>query len=350
MMKGLKCEVSLNNIEYNLEKIKELNIGKKSIAVVKANAYGLGLEGIAEFLRDRVDYFAVAELDEAKRIPEEKEVLILSPLLNHTDFSEFKENIIFTIDNEDIIDKIPEEVGYKVHVYVDTGMNRMGIKPQDLDRVIEKIGAQRPEITIHGIYTHLHNTKDTKYTLKQIGIFKDACEKYIGKIPLIHALNSAGTLNEEVRKACDFTNAFRTGNLLYGYDGLTDGFKKTYSYFADIINTYTVHAGEHIGYGLSYKAKKDIKVGVLGIGNIEHLGFNRDVRHNIFYDILKVIYNHIKKRPVIFEETTGVGIIGRPNMNITLVDVSDIDVNNKLRIEVSAILADSSIPKIYKYE
>lgn len=349
-MKGLTCEISLNNVEHNLNLVKKLIDRKKVIGVIKANAYGLGIEGISDFLKDKVDYLAVAEIDEAKRISQDVDVLILSPLIKEEDFLIDQGNIIFTIDNEEIINKIPKDKDIKIHIYVDTGMNRMGIKPENLDKVIDKLNVNRPQVSIHGIYTHLHNTKNVKYTLNQISTFKKACEKYIGKVPMIHVLNSSGTINDEIRTACDFTNAVRAGNILYGYEGLDKGFKKTYNYYADIINVCEVKAGEHIGYGCTYKAKRDMKIGVLGIGNIEHIGFSRDVKHNIFYDLLKVIYNHLKYRPIIFSKNGGIRIVSKPNMNITLVDATNLDINEKLRIEISPILAESSIPKIYEYE
>jgi alanine racemase len=346
-MKNFWCDVYLDKIKNNVDRIKQLTNNKKLIAVVKGNAYGLGIEGVTGYLDSFVDLFAVGDIEEAKRVKSEKEILLLSPLVTATDFNIDMDNVIFTIDNENILEKLPNEMSFKIHLYIDTGMNRMGIKHDRLDFVIDKIRNDYKNIIIDGIYTHLHNGSDVKYTKNQISIFKSAVEKYLGIIPNIHCLNSTCTLNSEYREMTDFTNCVRAGNLLYGYDGLTQGFKKAYGFFAKPVNMHFVKKGEPIGYSCRYKAKQDMQVGVLGFGNIEHFGFNKAVKHNLFYDIIKVIYNHIKFRPVIFAGNKGVRVLGTANMNTTLISMEGIGLESILRIDISPILADSSVEKNY---
>ncbi len=347
-MKNFWCEIDLNKLEENVNIIKN-SCNKKIIGVVKGNAYGLGIEGITDFLKDKVDYFAVADMEEAKRVQGDNPILLLSPLTDSEDFKENKENIIYTIDNEEILMGIDKESSYKVHIYVDTGMNRMGIKPERLAQVVEHIKTKFPNIIIDGVYTHLHNTKNVKFTLNQIDIFKNAVMPFKGEIPNIHCLNSSGFLNEDIRKAADFTNLVRAGNILYGYEGASLGLKKIFSYCAKVVNTCHVKKGELIGYGSRYKAKKDMEIGILGFGNIEHFGFSKDVKHNVFYDILKVIYHHTKKIHSIFFEGRGVEIVGKVNMNVTIINMEGISKESVLKIDITPILADSNIPKKYKY-
>lgn len=346
-MKNFWCEVTLDNIKNNIKKTKELAENKKIIGVVKGNAYGLGIEKISETLDEFVDLFAVADLEEAMRVQSDKDILLLTPMVTLEDFKSDMENIIFTIDNEEILKNLDKEKTYRVHIYLDTGMNRMGIKPENLDNIVEEINNDFPNINIEGIYSHLHNTKNEKYTINQIETFKKTVEKYIDKIPYIHLMNSSGLLKEEIRKKCDFTNGIRVGNIIYGYDGLNVGYKKAYKYLAKPVNKYFVKKGEYIGYGCSYKAKKDMYVGILGFGNIESFGFSKDIKHNIIYDILKVIYNHIKFRPIIFNGNRGIKILGRANMNSTLIDMEGSSLDDILTIDISPILGDSSIKKVY---
>ncbi|SHJ99444.1 alanine racemase [Clostridium cavendishii DSM 21758] len=349
-MKNFWCEVDLDKIQHNVDLIKGLSNKKKFMAVLKGNAYGLGIEKIAEFLEDKVDYFAVADLTEARRINTEKEILLLSPLVSKEDFAVDMENLIYTVDNEELLESLDKEKTYKIHIYVDTGMSRMGIKLENLDKVIENINSNFKNIIIDGIYSHLHNTKDVKYTLKQIESFKKVTLKYKDSIQNIHLLNSSGLLKEDVRKAVDFTNLVRCGNVIYGYDGFSVGFKKVYSFKAKAVNKHKVKKGSFVGYSLAYKAKRNMTIGVLGFGNIEHFGFSKDVKHNVFYDLLKVIYNHIKFRPVIFKGNTGVKILGRPNMNVTLIDFDNFSMEDVFTVDISPILADSAIEKVYKRE
>lgn len=345
-MKNFWCEVDLHKLNNNIEIIKG-NTESKIMAVVKGNAYGLGIEGITEFLQDKVDYFAVANREEADRVIGDKPILLLSPLVDIEDFENPEENLIYTIDNEEILEYINKENSYTVHIYLDTGMSRMGIKPERLKEVIEYIKENLTKVNVDGIYTHLHNTKNRKATLKQIEIFKNAVQPFKEHIPNIHCLNSSGFLVEEYRKAAEFTNVVRAGNILYGYEGQNIGLKKIFSYGAKVVNTYKIKKGSKVGYGSKFKAKKDMTIGILGFGNIEHFGFSKDVRHNVFYDILKVIYHHVKTVPSIFCEGKAVDIVSKPNMNVTIINMEGLSKDSALKVDITPILADSSIPKRY---
>lgn len=346
-MKNFWCEVYLDKLYNNLKIIREMAEDKKVIAVVKGNAYGLGLKEISMAIEDKVDYFAVADMDEAKSLNTEKEVLLLSPLISKEDFNTELKNIIFTIDNKAIIKDIPTELEAKVHIYIDTGMNRMGVRGEELGEVIQEIENNLPNIKIDGVYTHLHKTSDVKYTLKQIERFKSYIEPYKSKFSMIHCLNSSGFINDDIRKACEFTNAVRAGNIIYGYDGTGKGLARIYNYYAKPVNICEVKKGETVGYGGLFKARKAMKIGILGFGNIEHFGFNKEQKKNIFIDMLKAAYNSIKFRPVIFAGNRGIKVLGRPNMNITIIDMEGISKDELLRVEISPILADSRVKKVY---
>lgn len=349
-MKRFWCEIYLNKVQNNVNKIKELSNNKKVIAVVKGNAYGLGIEEVSNYLDKHVNMFAVADIDEARRVRSDKDILLLSPLVSEEDFYQDMENLVLTIDNEDILEKIPKERKFRVHLYIDTGMRRMGIKPDRLDEVVKRIKTTLPNVKIEGLYTHLHNAANEEYTLNQIKWFKNTVNKYIGEFSYIHCLNSTAMLSKNLVQAAAFTNTVRCGNIIYGYDGLSIGMERTYNYYCTPVNEYKVKKGETIGYGCLYKAKKDMHIGILGLGNIEHLGFEKDLRKGLIYDILRTIRNHFKFRPIIFNGNKGIEIIGRVNMNTTIVNLEGVESNSTLRVEITPILADSSIPKVYLTE
>lgn len=348
-MKNFWCEVYLDKIEHNINLVKELTENRKVIAVIKGNGYGLGIEEVSKYLDDKVDMFAVADVDEARRVKSDKPILLLPPLVTYEDFNLDIPNLIYTLDNEEILDHINKEKEIKIHIYIDTGMNRMGIKPNRLENIISRIKNEFSNITIDGLYTHLHNTKNKKYTLRQIELFKNTIEKYKDDVTYVHCLNSSGALCRLYRGCCEFTNAIKIGNLLYGYEGEAQGFKKAYCFIAKPVNKYWVKKGEDIGYGCTYKAKRDMYIGILGLGNIEHFGFNRDVKKNILYSILRVVYNHIKVKSLIFNEEIGINILGKPNMNSTIIDLTHCSSDSLLKVTISPVLADSSIKKVYKH-
>ncbi|HBI6923385.1 TPA: alanine racemase [Clostridium perfringens] len=344
------CDVNLKNIENNINVIRDLIQNKKLIAVIKGDAYGLGSKKIAEFIEDKVDIIAVGNIDESLCLDNiNKDILILSPLCTKDDFKDERDNLILTLDNEEILNELDKETKKRVHIYVDTGMNRMGIKPNKLDSFIERVKNEFPNLEIDGIYTHLHNAKDVNYTLKQIELFKSTVEKYKDKVRIIHCMASSAIVNDQLRKACDFTTGSRAGNVLYGYIGFNKGIKKTYEYYAKPVNTYKVSKGQTLGYGCLFKADKDMEIGIIECGNVHGLGISREIKNNVFYDIFRMVYRRFKERSVIFNKNVPVKILGKVNMNITIISMENCSKDSVLKVDISPIISDSSIEKRYIY-
>lgn len=351
MSKYFWCDVNLKNIENNINVIRNLIGDKTLISVIKGDAYGLGSKEVAKFIEDKVDIIAVGNIEESLVLDEiEKDILILSPLCTIEDFSDKRENLILTLDNEEILDSLNKDTKRRVHIYVDTGMNRMGIKPSRLDSFVERVSKEFPNIEIDGIYTHLHNAKDVKYTLNQVNLFKNTVEKYKDKVRVIHCMASSAIVNDELRNACRFTTGARAGNILYGYIGFNKGIKKVYEYYAKPVNTYKISKGQTVGYGCLFKADKDMEIGIIECGNVHGLGVSREIKNNIFYDIFRMVYRRFKERSVIFNKNIPVKILGKANMNITIISMENCSKDSVLKIDISPIISDSSIEKRYIYE
>ncbi|WP_297521228.1 alanine racemase [uncultured Clostridium sp.] len=344
------CEVYLNRLENNIEKIKKLTKEKSLIGVIKGDAYGLGLADIANFIEDKVDIIAVADIEEANKVSYETDVLILSPLCQETCFSHNRKNLILSIDNKEILNSISKDEEYRVHIYLDTGMNRMGIKPVELDEFIKYIKTNYTNVKIEGLYTHLHKAADEEYTLRQIAVFKNATEKYNGEIPLIHCLASSGIINDKLREAASFTTAVRAGNILYGYIGAGKGMQKVFDYYAKAVSVYEIKNGETVGYGAKYKANKDMTVGILPVGNVQGLGVTREIHKNIVYDVVRAFIRSFKERPIIYQEKNAVQVLGKPNMNVTIIDFENYNKDSKFKLEMSPIISNSLVEKKYILE
>lgn len=344
------CEVYLNRLENNIKKIKEITENKKIIGVIKGDAYGLGLANIASFIEDKVDIIAVADIEEANKVSDEKDVLILSPLCQENCFANNRENLILSIDNKEILNSINKEEEYRVHIYLDTGMNRMGIKPNELDNFIVKLRKEYSNIKIEGLYTHLHKAADEEYTLKQIKVFKNAAEKYKNEIPTIHCLASSGIINDKLRQAAEFTTAARAGNILYGYIGAGKGLQQIFNYYAKAVSTYPVKSGQTVGYGAKFKATKNMTVGILPVGNVHGLGVTREIRKNVFYDVVRAFVRAFKDRPIIYTAGKPVQVLGKPNMNVTIINLENYDKNTKFKLEMSPIISNSLVEKRYIFE
>ena len=174
------------------------------MAVVKADAYGLGIEKVTEFLSDKVDAFAVINMEEALKVKSEKDVLILTPELSREDIELIKDNFIITIDNEELLKKITSiipEKEVRAHIYVDTGMNRFGVKPVDFYSFLQTVENYK-NIKVEGVYTHLNNTEDNYH------------QQPSGKKPITDALVG---FCETVEIICNFLKDRLRQSILFSY-------------------------------------------------------------------------------------------------------------------------------------
>lgn len=346
-MNKIWCEVDKSTLKQNIQNIKKIIPNKKVIAVLKANAYGLGAKGVANVISKDVDMFAVSNLNEYKSLNTEKDVLLMSPLCSIDDFECNNKNLILSISNENTIDKIDKKIPYRVHLFVDTESYRMGIPISRLDCVINKIKSEFPLIAIEGIYTHFHNCSDENSTMQQILSFKNATYKYKDKL-MIHCLASSSILNKQLREACNFTSAYRVGNLLYGFMGKNMCMKPCYKFKARVLHIESVKKDEFVGFGANYyKMKKDTIVGIIEAGSFYNVGCSRDSNKNIFIDTAKSIKQSIKRPTYVSHKGKKIDIIGNINMNSTVIDLTHNPNINVVNLHMSPVLADSSIEKIY---
>lgn len=342
------CEVYTNTLNENLKKVKTLT-NKNVISVVKGNAYGLGISEVSKIIENNTEIFGVSTIEEANMIASDKDILIMTPVCEIP--SQPKNNHIYTIDSLDDLKLFNSDNKYRVHIYLDTGMNRLGIKREDIDKLITDIREKHNNINIEGIYTHLNDAINVEKSKKQISIFKEVYDKYKNEIKYFHCLNSKGLLNKELRDCTSFTNLVRAGNVVYGYIGKNNGFKRAFQIKAKVIKRYTVGENGNIGYGSKFKVKKGTVVGVLPCGSIDKIGFKRDGRPDIIKDCLRIIKNRIKRRSYIDFNGERLYELCEPNMNCTLIDVTNININNNeemiVNINLSPIQADSCIKKQY---
>jgi len=340
----------LDKLAENVSIIRK-NTHKKIMAVVKSNAYGLGIEAISEFLDDKVDAFAVNNPEEAFRVKSNKPVLILIPPTAREEVEQARNNFIYTVDSEKSLELI-KDFSRKVHVLVNTGMNRFGVSPSKADTLIERIRFDYPHVEIDGIYTHLHNTRNKKYTRHQISLFRHLVEKYRAVVNNIHILNSRGFLDYN---DTDFDNCLRVGNLLYGYDGYAAGFRKIFSFKARLIHTDFIEKNGFAGYRRS-RVNKRTRIGILEMGAFHGFNCRAYRRRGLLYEIARAAYRHLKNDSNIYYKGKMVKILGN-SMSCTTISLDGLDLPSDFNgideapvfdVVMSSVIADSSIEKVYK--
>lgn len=281
--------IYLNGIEDNIKKIKEYT-NKKIMAVVKSDAYGLGAEKIIQRLINiGVNYFVFEKYCEYKKcqsILKQNNVLIMESLSKKIISSEVSQNVIFTINSylDYLVIKDTNKL-IKVHLRVDTGMNRFGIRNiQECKKIIKGL-RKNENIIIEGIYTHFSSSLlESKYYEKQRLKFQEYTNLY--KFPVIHA-NATKNLHKKI-----VGNYVRVGMAMYGYHQPFIKLNSCVSLLERPINIFNPKKLIKVGY--SQKSTKEV-VGVLPLGynEIDLTTIRYIVNNNHKYKLLgKSCMNH----------------------------------------------------------
>lgn len=320
MIKRSWVEIDLNVLKNNY-KIYASKIGanRQVMAVVKANAYGHGAPRVALAMQEvGCRNFAVSNIEEAIELRQagiEGQLLILgyTPIAALESVIDF--DLTQAVFSEEYAEKALAFLGekshkMKVHIAVDTGMNRIGISaknPGDCDKFIRKY---RERFCVTGMFTHLcvaDTPSEKEFTRAQIKAFQAVEERIEDlELPYVHCLNSAGGLYQE-----RFGDLGRLGIVLYGlkpdYENvLPEGIRPAMQWKSVIAMLKTVPAGETIGYGRSYTTTRDTVVATIPTGYGD--GYHRLLSNK------GCVMIHGKKAP----------IIGRVCMDQMMVDVTDI--------------------------
>lgn len=315
-----QIEIDSSALAHNLSTIKKLAPGVKIIAVVKANAYGLGAIPIATQLEKLgVDWLAVAYAHEGLELrkvgiklpimvfyPQKENISLLfeyqlEPALYSLDFC----NALVKQLNKKAIDSFP------VHIKCNTGLNRIGLTPDECFTLISQ--KEQLPLTIKSVYTHLGASEDPKpnaFTDTQIKKFiavKDKITAGFDVPPLFHMLNTSGIFNyPELTFDC-----IRAGIGLYGFANQTHWNKQLQPIArlsTPIVQIHTIEKGESVGYNQGWIAPKTTRIGVLPIGHADGIG--REYGHGV-----GAVWINNKKAP----------IVGNICMDMLMVDLSGIN-------------------------
>ena len=276
-------ELNMNHLAHNIRIINEhLPKNTELIAVLKANAYGHGSDAISKGLQNLgVKIIAVATLDEAINIRKagyQGDILIFSftPIEESNKLLQW--NLIQNIISYDYAKELNSMVGpFRVHIEVDTGMNRLGESHSDIS-IIKSI-FQLENLHVEGIYSHFSRadsleTADIEYTNKQVKRFNVLIEQLEAldiPLPKTHIQNSYGLLNYPNLKY----HYARIGTLIYGIRShnnptlLQLPLRPVLSIKTKVIMIKDVPAGDTIGYGKRNVTEVNKKIAVLPIGYVD---------------------------------------------------------------------------------
>lgn len=363
MYRKTYVEINTTIIENNVKNIlKKYNDYKYYIGVVKGNAYGHGMEVAKYLLNSGINYLAVSTLDEAleirKKVSNDCPILILQPVdLEYIDICS-KENITITISSYDYYLKLKNMNidNLKVHIKIDSGMNRLGLNNKEQVNIIYNELINSNNIILEGIYTHLGTLGiiDTRFD-NQVERFKKITEDIdLSKIEIVHIYSSNAVV---IHPKLSFTNGCRLGIIMYGLaprnfnnNGLKNKLRKikrdmtrkklhlspinedfsidvkpAFRLVSEVNEIKEVNANEYISYGFSYKTDSKCKVAIVHTGYMDGLSLNHKGRN---------VYINDKQYP----------IVGVVNMGMLVIKIDDtvkvgdrVDVIRNIRSEAGYV-------------
>ncbi len=342
----VNLEINKSNLEKNLKIVRSIN--KNLICVIKDNAYGLGIENILPILlENKCDYFAVAYIEEAVKIQKLLEnlklknqngkikVMALNYVKPENLGDAIRNNIELTVFNFSqlldylkILDEFFENMTLKIHIKVNSGMNRLGFDKNEileLVKIVKKYNLNnksKNRLEIISIFSHISDAENQAETEKQV-------EKY-EKILKIFSQNNvrykyshlqASPLLFKYGKKYNYDFA-RIGMALYGMEPLsTDvGLLDVITVKSKIINIRNVKKNDKVSYGSKGIVKHDSKIGIVAIGYAH--GLQKQIENS---NKAYILVNGQKAK-----------IIGEICMDMIFVDLTNIE-NVKMNDEVVII-------------
>ncbi|MCW2118827.1 alanine racemase [Flavobacterium sp. 7A] len=326
-------ELSREALKNNIAFLRK-TFDKKTIlsSVVKGNAYGHGLSEFVQMANDcGITHFSVFDVEEAKIVYntlQDKVTVMVLGLVSDEDMDwVVNHNIEFFVFDKNRLNKAikvakSSNTKAKIHIEIETGMNRTGFDKKELPSVVSILKKEGEHLVLKGLCTHYAGAESIAnyYRIdKQIKRFDEAYQYMCAndlKPEIKHsACSAASMMFPETRMDLVRIGIMQYGlwpspevfvNYLNSKKSKIDPLQRVISWKSKIMNIKTVQAGEFIGYGTSFLAERKMIIAVIPIG-YSH-GYSRSLSNQG-----RVIING-----------TRCVVVGSVNMNMMTVDITDV--------------------------
>ena len=313
-------QVNLSAVKHNLKQIRKIIDDRNIIAIVKDNAYGLGGERIATTLQDNgVRNFGIILLQEGAMLRAwgiTENVILLTPFWEEELEDLFIYNITPTIMDYKqalMLNKAAIKKGRIIDCYfkIDTGMGRYGASYDSARELIYQV-IDLSNVRIKGLFSHLatadwEDIEYSQYQIKRFSNFINTLKDSKITFKMNHLANSSGI----IAHSNSLFDAVRPGIALYGSYPAFHLKKKidlrlAATLSSKILYIKEIEAGEYVSYGITYKARKKIRMGIVPIGYAD--GYLTLFSNKGYFRISNNEY---------------APIIGRVTMDTTMIDLTD---------------------------
>jgi alanine racemase len=306
------AEIDRSALRHNAKVVRERIGSAEMLAVVKADAYGHGLMGVAQTLANDAQLFGVANLEEAIALRKELShpIIILGPAIPDERSTIVERGFIPTISTFEEAQAFDQLGPTSINFKIDTGMGRMGAVESEAAVIFKRVAAL-PNIKIHSVSTHMPvANEDADYTCDELSRFAQDVKQLRAAVPgdyKVHVLQSAGTL------AFNQTpyEIVRAGIMLYGISPLPEFqklLKPAMTWKTRIGLIRDMPKGSSISYGRIFITPAKMRIATLTCGYAD--GYPRHLSNR---DTAVLVHG---QRCV---------LLGRVTMDLMMIDVSKID-------------------------
>jgi alanine racemase len=279
-------EISVDALRANFETVSR-RAGVPVCAVVKANAYGHGLVPAARvFAEAGARMLAVTRWEEARdlraagvRTP----VLLLTPIPAEAAAEAIALDVTLTSASPDDIPALEAAARTAgrtagVHLKIDTGMGRLGVRAPDAVDVARRIH-ETEGLALEGVWTHFAaaGTPSGARQLARFESVRSALGKYSARA-IVHAANSAATISLPDARY----DMVRVGTLLYGLDppnvDVPFALRDPFTWYARVVSVRALATGEPVGYGSEWRARRPTRVATIAVGYADGFGLEPSAR------------------------------------------------------------------------
>lgn len=355
-------KIDLDAICANAREIRShLKDGCQLMAVVKADAYGLGAVSVADAIQDDVDAFAVTYLHEGIELRQagiNKPILVFMPVRVNNAALLRQYQLTATIDSIESMEALAVNGDGQIpcQIKVNTGMNRFGCSPETAAALGAAV-TKSSSLQLTGIYSHLAEAADKNSAERQITVFShviDAFKEMDIDYGTAHIANSIAVLTIE-KASFDMV---RVGTLLYGQSPvqLPNDWHLANPWLVDckISAIRKVKKGELIGYGGDSKADRDLTLAMLPIGYADGFAVETDARSGtaaVFKKAARNIAGQLTNKPAHYALFEGkrMAVVGRVAMQTCAVDITgySLNVGDIIEIAMRRTTSDARLPRVY---
>ncbi|MCM1370283.1 MAG: alanine racemase [Clostridium sp.] len=378
-------EINLNNLYNNVKKLTDFYKYKYYIGVVKGSCYGHG-EYIVNTLVDAgINYLAISSLEEAiklRKYNKDTPILCLEPIdMDYLNIC-IENNIAITLHDynyfKDLINLKLNGV-LKIHLKIDTGMNRLGIKSSNqINEIYNKL-IENKNFYLEGIYTHFGTSGvyDKTYD-NQVDRFNYLTKDIdLSKIPIVH-LNKS--VNVQAHTKMNYETGVRLGIVMYGYNQLNGpmlntfrqklryyrkifrnkrlGVSKTikkcnlelkpsYKLVSEVIQVKKINKGDHVGYGEVFTAQSDGYVATIPIGYADGFSLDNTGRTILINDKRYKIIDIVMMGMITALVDETVKVHDRVVLMGDDISILEVSIHNHSTQYETLCRANSNVPRVY---